>query len=216
MKSVAQTSNNRLVLTVQLLLTITVLTACSSTGSGDVTKDQPHNRIDLSATSANMVPVLTPESVFRIDRYEVTSLQRKLYFSAPNQDPLTSVTLGEAREICKSLGKNLCSEGQWLQACLGTSRLAYGYASRFFRERCNVSGKGLSPTGSHRECLSDGQIYDMIGNAMEWVESDVSPTSGIVAGGSYMSGNEANCFTRQIVSTNSRSPQVGFRCCGNG
>lgn len=216
MKSAVKISNNTRLITLIFLLSTSIINGCFTSGRGEITKEPMEIVGDTSYVSINMAPVLTPDAVFLIDRYEVTSLKGKVFFTAPNQDPVSSVTLSEARSICKSLGKNLCKESQWLQACLGTSRFIYGYSSRFSPNRCNVSGDGLRPTGSAPLCLSDGQIHDMIGNATEWVEPDTPTNAGIIAGGSYMSGSEANCFSRQIVSPNSRSPQVGFRCCKNG
>lgn len=161
-----------------------------------------------------MVPVTAPDQFFWIDRFE-NSVVQGFAVSTPNGIPATSVTLSQAREFCISQGKRLCSETQWVNACLGDNRHAFAYAPSPEEGICNVNGQRLLPAGWSARCLANGRIFDMLGNAMEWVESDTDSGAGVLAGGSYRSGLTASCFTRRITTTRAVSEEAGFRCCAN-
>lgn len=96
----------------------------------------------------------------------------------------------------------LCLRDAWAQACAGTSGLPvrpYPWGSSAVAGRCNDhsnGGAGLVPTGSMEDCSNpnalpgrtDGRkVYDMIGNAREWVAVSSAITRGL-AGGGYNDG----------------------------
>lgn len=123
--------------------------------------------------------------------------------------PWTSVTFEDARNACLEAGKRLCTKEEWMAAC-GT---AYPYGSSYQSGTCNdsgVAGETLA-TGSKTGCKSSKGIFDMSGNAREWVES------GELMGGSFNSErDELRCTDSKKPSdplTYVPTPGDGFRCC---
>jgi sulfatase modifying factor 1 len=127
---------------------------------------------------------------FCIDRYE--------WPNRVGEKPLILVQWLEAVELCKSVGKRLCSGEEWLFACEGEEMLphVYGYVrddtkcqidrpyvlrnkERLHRyEHCLTEPdcrKELEridqrqPIGSFPECISPFGAYDMNGSINEWV-----------------------------------------------
>jgi len=187
-----------------------IMMLCSmscSTSNGKILTTEKANDF-----SASMAAVDAPDEFFWIDRFE-NSIVHGFAVSSPNGLPATTVTLAAARQHCETQGKRLCTERQWMNACFGGNRLSHAYGSQPRAGICNVAASHLSPTGLFRRCLSDGQIYDMLGNVMEWVESDANSESGMLAGGSFRSGLQTSCFTRKMTTVHARSMEAGFRCC---
>ena len=165
-----------------------------------------------SGRPENMIFVNTPASTFYMDPYEQSKLQPGDFFSVPNRIPRASIARSEAALKCKNQGKRLCSLGEWQNACLGIHRRQYSYANRAESGRCNTSGARAEMSGFKDGCKSDGDLYDMLGNLMEWV-SDDSNGRAIAAGGSFASGDATDCFTAYYFPDDTRSDQIGFRCC---
>lgn len=179
-------------------------------GRNQPTETNAGTRGQTHAFTEMMVSVHTPEGAFYIDRFEVAELAPGDFFPARNQIPRTNVTADQANSICESHGKRLCTAFEWKNACLGTQRLRFSYGKTSVSERCNVKAGSLVTTGRRVDCTSDAGAHDMIGNAMEWVRSDGAAAA---MGGSYLSGDSADCFTSQFFSRDTTSSQIGFRCC---
>ncbi len=176
--------------------------------SGNSEADQVNAKVNVFTEM--MVSVHTPKGAFYIDRFEVAELAPGDFFPARNQNPKTQVTLDQARSICESHGKRLCTAFEWKNACLGTHRHRYSYGNAETGGRCNVKSEGIVPSGHRADCASDAGAHDLIGNVMEWVEDDGGATA---MGGSFLSGDSADCFTSHFFSRDTASRQIGFRCC---
>ena len=168
--------------------------------------------ISAEILADNMVLVNTPQHSFYIDPFEVSELATGDYFAVRNQDPLVDLKPADAAAICAATGKRLCSRFEWANACLGTYRRQYSYGDEYKPEKCRTSVDGPGITGARPECHTDTGIYDMVGNVMEWV-ADERGEMAVAVGGSYLSGNDADCFTNFYFPNQHKHKQIGFRCC---
>lgn len=160
----------------------------------------------------DMVAVQSAAETFYIDRYETSELAPGDFFSARNQSPRVQITAREAGEVCAAQGKRLCSYDEWKNACLGIRRNRYSYGKTFRKEVCNLASSALMPTGRKRECRTDTEVHDMLGNAMEWV-ADTRRGRALAVGGSFATGEASDCFTKHYFTPDTRNSQIGFRCC---
>lgn len=156
--------------------------------------------------------VHSPQKTFWIDPFEQSELDRLDYFSVAHQTPRVSISVQEASQACQIQGKRLCTHNEWRNACLGTHRLRYSYASKNLKSVCNTQSQEVAPTGSFQKCHSDTGLHDMIGNSMEWV-ADTRSGMAIAMGGSFHTGSRADCFTSFYFHPGIKSEQIGFRCC---
>lgn len=180
----------------------------------------PDRRISGGAANSDPTPLLqeamassaTPERSFHIDRYETAEIAPGVYLAAPAQTPVVNVTREEAAQRCASAGKRLCTLDEWVSACLGVQQRRFSYGFQATTGRCNLGGGGVALTGEYAQCKSDTDVYDLIGNVMEWV-ADSRGATAIAVGGSYSATLETDCFSRSFLPPETRQPQIGFRCC---
>ncbi len=141
---------------------------------------------------------------FCIDAYE--------WPNAAKQIPATNVSWVEASVYCMGMGKRLCTSAEWKRACQQGSNLAYPYGSLYNAKMCATQSKKISPSGNFARCTNAAGVYDMVGNAWEWVSDQVGDYPHMM-GGDYTSGKNAHCKAQSNGSVAARSSQVGLRCC---
>ena len=126
-----------------------------------------------------------------IDRYE-----------APGAGSLPKrVSLAAARAGCAARGFRLCTAREWRRGCGGR----FPYGSSYRAGRCNTGSKGLVASGSLSRCRSAAGLYDMAGNAAEWVES------GAALGGDFGAAQaKVGCSAPSL-----RPASAGYRCCSD-
>jgi Sulfatase-modifying factor enzyme 1 len=73
--------------------------------------------------------------------------------------PSTEVTWFQAQQACALSGKRLLTNAEWQMAAANTPDST----------SCNVSSGAVANTGSFGSCVSNWGVYDMVGNASEWV-----------------------------------------------
>jgi hypothetical protein len=172
---------------------------------------------------------------FCVDRYEY-----------PNQagvKPTVSVTWDEARELCATEGKRLCTADEWTQACEGPEHSPYPYGFVRNGEACNHDKTYIvpddsayqnpqtrakevervsqsEPSGTRANCVSAYGVFDMTGNVDEWVLNE----SGNENGPEYQSGLKGGYWgpvrnrCRPATTDHNRwhhGYQIGFRCCAD-
>ena len=93
----------------------------------------------------------------------------------------------EAAGLCEDQGKRLCHSGEWKTACQGPEGRLHSSSDdllslpeNFGRRFCNTVGsevagedpteEDLAPSGSFPNCASSTGVYDLSGNAFEWLE----------------------------------------------
>jgi len=128
--------------------------------------------------------------------------------------PRVSVTLDEARALCAERGQRLCRQEEWQRACGGSDGATYAYGAVAQRDTCNTT-TGEAPVrlargGSFRGCRTADGVFDMNGNAAEWVEE-----GRILGGDAGTRPVQAQCGTAWPMPAGRRHPLVGFRCCGD-
>ena len=143
-----------------------------------------------------------------VDRYEYPN-----YLRSPPQGNFNAY---KAQALCEKKGKRICTEGEWVAACSGSSGQRFPYGSRFIAGRCNTVEDGRDEAVApieYKKCRSPARIYAMAGNLAEWTKS----TSGYaLKGGSYAHGGSSSRCGGQLRS----SPRVaqlefGVRCCAD-
>ena len=70
---------------------------------------------------------------FCMDRYEFPNVVGAL--------PRTDITFGEAKQLCQSKGKRLCSELEWEKACKGKESMKYPYGNAWNPSACNTQDR---------------------------------------------------------------------------
>jgi sulfatase modifying factor 1 len=147
--------------------------------------------------------------------------------------PITNIDWCDAFAYCAWAGEHLCgkigggplagadvlveTKSQWFLACGGPGGSSHPNSS----SKCNSSGGtgDLAPVGSTAGCQGFYPgIFDMEGNAAEWVDSCDSTDAGAtdtchLLGGSYID-NQSYCTESFDYPRNETAYPFGFRCCG--
>jgi serine/threonine-protein kinase len=109
--------------------------------------------------------------------------------------------LAGAKAACRARGLRLCTAREWLRGCGGL----FPYGRKYDPNRCNTGTGRLVASGGKRRCRSRWGLYDMSGNASEWV------ADGVTMGGDANSKEgHAGCMARTRG-----GPLTGFRCCSD-
>lgn len=149
---------------------------------------------------------------FCIDRYE--------FPNEPGITPLVNISYPQAEQLCKKRGKRLCTEEEWEYTCKGGGSRDFPYGDHFDADLCNTrnaNGKPrpIAPAGAYEKCFSPFGVFDLSGNANEWIES-IAAGDKITKGGSFAKQNWATrCAARVKLTAASRKEDLGFRCCAD-
>lgn len=182
------------------------------TDSGEVPKRCANFSTDVVCTG-----VRKPMN-FCIDRWE--------YAKSAEELPVSNVSWTVSKDMCRSMGKRLCTESEWVFACEGEEMVPYptGYSRE--ANKCNfdqmdlVDKKGKMrdlrrPGGEMSECKSPFGVMNMIGNVDEWTEREKAwtPWRASLKGGWWLAGRN-RC--RPATTGHDEyffEVQTGFRCC---
>jgi hypothetical protein len=126
--------------------------------------------------------------------------------SVPGVMPTQCTTWFQAAQACRLSGKRLLTNLEWQDAAAGTpdpgmdngtTDCAVTWELGAFWENSFV------PTGSRSGCVSAWGVYDMVGNAGEWVSdwadlanrcTDWTAMAGAFNGGDRLPGHDSVCF----------------------
>ncbi|MFP4162416.1 MAG: formylglycine-generating enzyme family protein [Chitinispirillaceae bacterium] len=134
-----------------------------------------------------------------IDKYEYPNEKESL--------PKGNISYAEAKKICESQGKRLCTVEEWKWACSGKDDFPFPYGKKLDKEVCNTEGtRNAEPSGYRHNCKSKYGVNDMVGNIFEWV----SQSNGKPA---LMGGPLSRCSTVTPGGGGAARPQIGLRCC---
>jgi formylglycine-generating enzyme required for sulfatase activity len=161
----------------------------------------------------------------------------------PNQAGVVPAVMDrfvDAQAKCAGVGKRLCSEFEWEQACEGPETLPFPYGQKQVPGTCNsdkvyrpVSEAKLAsndaaiwqaetkrawqgePAGAYPACVSAYGVHDLTGNVEEWVTTS-RPEWPFPSGlkGGYWAKQWTGCRgTNERHGPQFRFYEVGFRCC---
>jgi hypothetical protein len=142
--------------------------------------------------------------VFCIDMYEWPNIA--------GEKPFTGVSWVQAKMFCLESGKRLCTPEEWVGACKGMKGTSYPYGARYENDACGSEGKEVRGSGSFSRCRNSFGVFDMVGNAWEWVEGRKSDYP-LMYGGAFGYNERADCNLSSQGSVGTKSAEVGFRCC---
>ncbi len=162
----------------------------------------------------------------------------------PN-DPVACANWCDAYAFCEWAGKHLCgvvgggglpavdaavdpSTSAWAKACTANNSHDYSYGSTY-EPVCNVperDGGGLDldatlPVGSESMCQGPPGVYDLVGNASEWIDACDENDAGFNDNCAHLGGAAGDPYHQNCVQLDwdTRSFQEhigyaqGFRCC---
>ncbi len=174
---------------------------------------------------------------FCVDRYEYPNQKGEL--------PSLLVSWMEAKKICESAGKRLCTEREFNFACEGEAMLPYTYGFVRDASKCNIDRAYRKrerklyryekcmkrpacrehlaeldqrvPAGSMPDCISPFGVHDMNGNINEWVElpGKQYPDRSGLKGG-WWGPVRGRCRpTVDFHKEEDYGYEEGFRCCAS-
>ena len=151
----------------------------------------------------------------------------------PNR-PVTNIDFCDAKAYCAWADERLCgrisggaltlpetadaTQSQWFSACGGPKSQFYPYGPAHQDGACNDNSMALLDVSAKASCQGYYPgLYDMLGNAQEWVDSCEANKGKTDAceriGGSYATGTTVTCSTSGAAERAAYSQSVGFRCC---
>ena len=163
--------------------------------------------------------------------------------SAPGAVPQGYISGAQAAAACAEAGKRLCNGSEWEAACRGSANYIYPYGNTREPGVCNDARSihpaveyfgtsdswiwseldhpclnqlddSLDPTGDNSGCVSEGGVYDMMGNLHEWIND----ANGTFKGGFYVDtviNGEGCLYTTTAHNINYWDYSTGFRCCAD-
>ncbi len=124
--------------------------------------------------------------------------------------PPAPYALEQANDLCAQTGARLCSEAEWVAACRGPVGSLYPYGDTFDPYACVTEAEAPLASGMRNRCRSGFGIYDMSGNAAEWVQG------GLLKGGAFDADSfSARCGARETPgqALAPTAALTGVRCC---
>jgi hypothetical protein len=153
-----------------------------------------------------------------IDLYE--------YPNVRGERPTVWVGWAEARKACRSRGRRLCSEDEWVRACAGDEGWLHPYGNE---HRPGVCNDAVEPIGDYEQttgagtlegCVSPFGVFDLEGNVSEWVdaahEADPQRMRVVRGGTMWEAVYGATCMSRHAHHEGGPTHgDDGFRCCAD-
>jgi len=141
--------------------------------------------------------------------------------------PQPCIDMCDASAYCTAVGKRLCTQSEWSNACTsnGVNRFTYGTSPVWAtcHDGTDSSYTTTVPVGSMPGCQSPvpgyAGVFDLIGNVSEWVDNctgSAGATDSCQDRGTSFGMSEAmpECSQYGVFPRRAAvSPRLGFRCC---
>jgi formylglycine-generating enzyme required for sulfatase activity len=203
-------------------------------GSAD---EHPRHKVSLSAFYLDKFHVSAEEYAVCVKAGNCSVLRTSELcnygVAARGKDPINCVTWDEAEAYCKSVGKRLPTEAEWEKAARGGTGMKWSFGAGVkslggYAWYGANSGGSTHPVGMRNP--NQYGLYDMAGNAWQWVadwydahyyqkspaEHPEGPLSGryrVLRGGSWKNqANSTRVAIRYWVDPELNSDDIGFRC----
>jgi formylglycine-generating enzyme len=171
-------------------------------------------------------------STCRAERISMRFCMDRLEAAGERRMPLSDISWSDSAAFCKSKGRRLCREREWLFACEGDQMAPYPYGAQRNAALCNIDRTSLvshgklvdlrHPVTSHPKCVSGFGVQNMAGNVDEWVVLDEPWTSPrgekLLSGlkGGWWGPMRGGCRPVTVGhDQHFRELQIGFRCCSD-
>lgn len=170
---------------------------------------------------------------FAIDTFEASLDEASAAHSGKHEIPALRMSWFAAHDACEAAGKRMCTEQEWLAACQGAEPVdddndgefaddriegtAYPYGDLHERGRCwsarSADNERPVYTGEMPGCAGEDKVYDLVGNAEEWVGATAD--EAVLLGGAYDTRTDkARCYRRNdTFGAGYANKRTGFRCC---
>lgn len=206
-------------------------------GSDDGNQDEkPIHQINLDAYYIDIYEVTNTEYKKCVEDGDCTIPTNLASYNDTTytNHPVVYVTWNMAKDYCEWRNARLPTEAEWEKAARGTDRRIYPWGNDFPNSEFLNFNLGIEDTqeiGTYENGISPYGIYDMGGNAMEWVSSlyqsypynqndgrENTDISGLRVrrGGAWTSlVNNARTSYRSSLDSSLSSNNLGFRCAIN-
>jgi len=132
--------------------------------------------------------------------------------------PVVQVTIEDAMAFAAWTGKRLPTEQEWEAAARTSLGLDYPWGKKPDKDKCNIEASSIgdtTPVDKYQKGANKYEIYDLLGNVMEWTASSVSKESDtlfVAKGGCFVSGENITLTSKSLLDPKSPSNILGFRC----
>ncbi|MGB0588168.1 MAG: redoxin family protein [Myxococcota bacterium] len=185
------------------------------------------------AQTPRMVQMKTEKGPFWIDAFEAALDTQGRATSLPGVKPAMASWF-DAKAACEKSGKRMCTEEEWVSACIGEPAVddnkngfftdgavrgrLYPYGAFYEGGACRDSEDkytgAAGPTGASARCRTPEGAYDMSGNLYEWIGE--SEDKAAMIGGDWRSKTAATCRRRtKTYGPGIKNDTTGFRCCAD-
>ena len=200
-------------------------------GSNEYNSEKPPHIVNLKDFYMDLYEVTNALYKACVDAGACTEPQSIDHYDnlAYANHPVVYVDWNQAKTYCEWRGADLPSESQWEKAARGIDERTYPWGEEIDCDRANYTPSCVGDTsevGSYESGKSPYGLYDLAGNAWEWVDdwyaaypgntiasSYYGATYRVLRGGSWnFNVDFARVSIRYRYNPDSSSSNIGFRC----